>query len=133
VRVAPRAESDSLFNSFAMGRRDDRLRDPEAFRAALMSRPIARSGPFSVYRTVSSSGFQLGFVIPKKLVKTAVQRNQIKRWARDLFRAFETSDTKSESWVLRVSQPLPKKDWLAQGKAKSKQDVCQVMETALEK
>jgi ribonuclease P protein component len=116
-----------------MGRRDDRLRDPEAFRAALTSRPIARSGSFSVYRTVSSSGFRLGFVIPKKLVKTAVQRNQIKRWARDLFRTFDTSDTKAESWVLRVSQPLPKQEWLARGKAQSKQDVSQVMETALQK
>jgi ribonuclease P protein component len=116
-----------------MGRRDDRLRSPETFQAALMSRPIARSGPFVVYKIRSSPGFRLGFVIPKKLVKTAVQRNQIKRWARDFFRAITVSETTAESWVVRVSKPIQKKDWVMQGKAQSKQSLNDVMKSALEK
>lgn len=113
-----------------MGRRDDRLRDPETFRQALTSRPIARFGAFAVYRVISDAGFRLGFVIPKKLVKKAVQRNQMKRWARDVFRGFETSETRSESWVLRVSQAFSKQSWLESGKLQARKDIRQVMETA---
>jgi RNase P protein component len=116
-----------------MGRRDDRLRDPKVFRAALVSRPIARSGPFSVYRVVAESGFRLGFVIPKKLVKTSVQRNQIKRWARAVFREFETPKAKTESWVLRVGQTFPKTAWLESGRSQAKQNIYQAMESAFQK
>ena len=116
-----------------MGRRDDRLQDPEAFRQALMARPIARHGSFSVYRIFAEAGFRLGFVIPKKLVKTAVQRNQMKRWARATFRAFETSAPRSESWVLRVSQSFPKSQWQTHGRLQARQDIRQVMENAFQK
>jgi RNase P protein component len=116
-----------------MGRRDDRLRDPEAFRQALMSRPIARSGAFAVFRANSDSGFRLGFVIPKKLVKKAVQRNQMKRWARDVFRGYGTSGTRVGSWVLRVSEAFSKQSWLQSGKIQARRDIRQVMETAFRK
>jgi ribonuclease P protein component len=116
-----------------MGRRDDRLRDPTVFRAALMSRAVARNEAFAVYRVVTDAGFRLGFVIPKKLVKTSVQRNQIKRWARAIFRAFEAPQPKAEAWVLRVSQPFPKSAWLASGRGQARQNIYQVMESAFRK
>lgn len=120
--------------SFTMGKRDDRLRDPAVFRQALMKRPVARAGAFSIYRAQAPSlSGRLGFVIPKKLVRTAVQRNQIKRWARAIFRGFETSQAPTGSWVVRVSQPLSKESWRLTGRLRSKQDLGQAMKNAIQK
>ena len=69
-----------------MGRRDFRLRSPEDFRRALRSRPAARSNSVMIYKIALDSGFRLGFVVPKKHVRHANQRNRIKRWSRESFK-----------------------------------------------
>ncbi|MBU3724572.1 MAG: ribonuclease P protein component [Burkholderiaceae bacterium] len=99
-----------------MGKRDHRLRSPEDFRRALRSRPVARSGPVALYKIDLDDGCRIGFVLPKKLVRSSVQRNQIKRWSRALFRdwlvRFAESDSHAQSLglVVRIMQPL-KKEW----------------------
>lgn len=69
-----------------MGGRDFRLRSPEEFRRALRSRPAGRSDSAMIYKIALDSGFRLGFVVPKKLIRHANQRNRIKRWSRELFK-----------------------------------------------
>jgi ribonuclease P protein component len=122
-----------------MGRRDDRLHTPEAFKRVLMSRPVARNGPFLVYRVplhslpteVMSGGPRIGFVIPKKLVRLAVQRNQIKRWARAIFRHPDHTPTESFAMVVRVHQALPAAQWLTQGRALARIELGRAMQQAL--
>jgi ribonuclease P protein component len=69
-----------------MAKRDFRLQTPEDFRRALRSRPAGRSNSAVIYRIALDRGFRLGFVVPKKLVRHANQRNRVKRWSRELFR-----------------------------------------------
>ena len=81
--ISPRAERGLRF---VMGKRDFRLRSPEDFRRALRSRPAARSNSAMIYRIALDNGFRLGFVVPKKIIRHANQRNRIKRWSRELFK-----------------------------------------------
>jgi ribonuclease P protein component len=69
-----------------MSGRDFRLRTPEDFRRALRTRPIAKSPSVAIHQIVLGDGFGLGFIVPKKLIRHANQRNRIKRWSRELFR-----------------------------------------------
>jgi ribonuclease P protein component len=39
-----------------------------------------------IYKIALDSGFRLGFVVPKKLIRYANQRNRVKRWSRELFK-----------------------------------------------
>jgi RNase P protein component len=39
-----------------------------------------------IYKIALDSGFRLGFVVPKKHVRHANQRNRIKRWSRESFK-----------------------------------------------
>lgn len=97
-----------------MGKRDHRLRSPEDFRRALRTRPLVRSGPIAIYRIDLDDQCRIGFVLPKKLVRSAVQRNQIKRWSRAYFRdvlkkhADLSAPTRSFGLVVRVMAPLQK-------------------------
>lgn len=116
-----------------MGKRDDRLHSPEAFKQALMTRPIARTGPFSIYRITELDGRRLGFVLPKKLVKCAVQRNQLKRWARAIFRRPELDTQACFALVVRITASLPKSEWLGQGRENARRDLSEAMEKALTK
>jgi ribonuclease P protein component len=115
-----------------MGKRDDRLHGPEAFQQALMTRPIARDGVFVIYKIPCPGGAKIGFVLPKKLVRTAVHRNQIKRWARDIFRKPRHSSADGFGFVLRVKASLSKTAWDMTGKKQIKQSLVQVMKKALE-
>ena len=115
-----------------MGKRDDRLHDPKAFQQALMTRPAARSGSFLIYRIPSQDGPRLGFVLPKKLVRTAVQRNQIKRWARDCFRNPDARVTSSCALVVRVKALIPKLGWNLVGRQETRQHLLQAMAKAIE-
>lgn len=114
-----------------MGKRDDRLHSPRAFQQALMTRPVVRTGLCMIYKIPCSDGTRLGFVLPKKLVKYAVQRNQIKRWARALFRQARESKESGFALVVRVKTSLPKAQWREGGRAQMKQDLIVAMEKAL--
>ena len=78
-----------------MGKRDDRLHSPEAFKQALMTRPISRNGFVMVYGISLPEGMRLGFILPRKLIRSAVVRNQIKRWARASFRQTFQSENRA--------------------------------------
>ena len=95
-----------------MGGRDFRLRSPEDFRRALRSRPAARNNNVLIYKITLEAGFRLGFVVPKKLIRHANQRNRIKRWSRELFREHLTKNlalhptTESFALVVRLAGPV---------------------------
>ena len=61
----------------------------EDFAAVLKSRDRRRSSHFSLHWLQgASSGGQLGLVVPKRLARTSVRRNLIKRQGRALFQAW---------------------------------------------
>jgi ribonuclease P protein component len=64
------------------------IRSAKDFSALLGSRHRRREGAFALH-ALPSEGLQprLGLIVPKKLVKSAVRRNTIKRWSRVLMRA----------------------------------------------
>lgn len=97
-----------------MGKRDDRLRSPAEFQQILKTRPVSRSGAFVIYQISCEQGPRLGFVLPKKLVRTAVCRNQIKRWARALFRhptSFVSPESSRLAMVVRVNTRMTKEQF----------------------
>lgn len=97
-----------------MGKRDHRLRSPEDFRRGLRQRPVVRSGPVALYKIDIDDGCRIGFVLPKKLIRSAVQRNQIKRWSRALFRDLLKRVpqgllvSQPFGLIVRITQPLEK-------------------------
>ena len=103
-----------------MGKRIGRLQTPEAFRQALMTRPLSRSGGFSVYTVPSDEVDRLGFVLPKKLIRRAVQRNQIKRWSRELLRTLKTDESPKIAFVVRANAAFPMPDWHDHGKREAR-------------
>lgn len=70
-----------------MAGRDDRLRQPGQFIEGLSTRPVIREGAFVIHVVQSSDHTRLGMVIPKRWIKQATRRNQIKRWVREAFRS----------------------------------------------
>lgn len=70
-----------------MAGRDDRLRQPGQFIEGLSTRPVIREGAFVIHVAQSSDHTRLGMVIPKRWIKQATRRNQIKRWVREAFRS----------------------------------------------
>ncbi len=114
-----------------MGKRIGRLQTPEAFKRALMTRPLSRSGGFSVYTIPSDEIDRLGFVLPKKLVRRAVQRNQIKRWSREIIRTLKMNDSPTVAFVVRVNTVFPMPDWHKQGKHQARQALQQVFQKGL--
>ncbi len=114
-----------------MSKRVGRLQTPEAFKRALMTRPLSRSGGFSVYTIPSDEIDRLGFVLPKKLVRRAVQRNQIKRWSREIIRTMKTNESPTAAFVVRVNTAFPMPDWHQQGKRQAREALRQVFQKGL--
>ncbi len=114
-----------------MGKRDDRLHSSETYKKVLTTRPVVKTGSCAVYRAPSSDGMRLGFVVPKKLVKYAVQRNQIKRWARALFRTKRQPFGEEVVLIVRVTSPQPKTEWRLHGQHRMKNDLSLALEKAM--
>jgi ribonuclease P protein component len=85
-----------------------RLRRPQrlqtaAVGAALKSGRIARAQRFVLHSIVNPIGYpRLALVVPKRLVKTAVGRNRIKRFAREAFRQRQ-AELGGRDFVLRLT------------------------------
>jgi|GEM_PF-802028 len=79
-----------------------------------MTRPVARAGGVLVYELASEKSHELGFVLPKRLIRNAVQRNQVKRWTKALLHRIDWSKTAPFSLVLRINTALPKDTWMRQ-------------------
>jgi ribonuclease P protein component len=68
-------------------RSEHRLHETEEFSSTLASRRVLRGSCFDLhYRLGSGSGARLGLIIGKKFASRAVQRNLLKRLAREAFR-----------------------------------------------
>jgi ribonuclease P protein component len=94
------------------------LNQPKDFTALLNQRPVATVGPFVLHlrpRLEESAfvapGPRLGMVLPKRMIRRAVARNQIKRWIRPL--AFRVLAHHSVDLLVRVRGSLDLKDPLA--------------------
>ena len=61
-----------------------RLSEPEAFANLMRRRPVATNDWLMVYAQpfACDARSSLGFVIPKKVLRKAVQRNKVRRWCR---------------------------------------------------
>jgi len=64
-----------------------RLSGPQAFSELLRRRPLASNDWLMIYALpcVAAEGSALGFIIPKKSLRHAVQRNRVRRWMRDFW------------------------------------------------
>jgi len=84
-------------------RRTQRLQSA-AVAAALKSGRIARAQRFLLHGKVNSEGYpRLALVIPKRLVKRAVDRNRIRRLAREAFRQRQ-AELGGRDFVLRLTR-----------------------------
>ena len=81
MRVVPKAASASRSRAIAFS-----MLSGDEFAAVLKSPNRRRSGHFSLHWcNGATSKARLGLVVPKRLARTAVRRNLIKRQARALF------------------------------------------------
>jgi ribonuclease P protein component len=89
------------------------LNQPKDFSALINQRPVITVGPFALHLKPrqfpqtdepAQIGPRLGMVLPKRLIRLSVARNQIKRWLRPLVR--ESLGRHSVDVLLRVKAPL---------------------------
>jgi ribonuclease P protein component len=95
--------------------RQSRLLAPDEFKRAFAQRPVARGRYFTAHRSTRPTADaepaecfplpRLGIVIPKKLLKTAVHRNLVKRLTRESFRA-SAERLPAGDFVIRLSAKL---------------------------
>jgi ribonuclease P protein component len=96
-----------------------RLLEAKAFSAVFAHRRVLRSDPFELYyRPSAGAAPRLGLVIPKRHAKLAVQRNLVKRLARESFRHCADSLTAMD-FILRLYRPL-RAGSVPQGKAQTR-------------
>lgn len=111
-----------------MGSLPRALKTPEDFSFVLASRPAGKSAYFGVHLVSVPQGRQLGFILPKRFVKRAVWRNQIKRWSR----AALSDDTLPPfKAVIRVSQPLKIKNWAVLDRCVVKKELLKSIHAAI--
>ena len=81
------------------------MRTAAEFSAAFKARRVLRGRYFDLhYATVGQAGARLGLVIAKKLAARSVQRNLLKRLAREAFRRLR-GDLPALDLVLRLAHP----------------------------
>jgi ribonuclease P protein component len=98
-------------NQFGFGR-SARLLQPDEFRHALATRPVARTENFICHWSKvdpatndTALGPKLGFVIPKRLARLSVRRNTIKRILRECFR-LNQRNLPTGGIVIRLRAPI---------------------------
>jgi ribonuclease P protein component len=125
--VVPKAALVSLSDAMKPAGlpRPQRLADAVRFKAALSVRPVIRGDLFDVFRLGQSQASQparIGLVVPKRVCRLAVHRNQVKRAIRESFRRSAAS-LSGYDWVVRLRrapgsdrrplQPELDRHWLA--------------------
>jgi len=86
-------------------RRTHRLQSA-AVAAALKSGRIARAQRFMLHSNANSLGYpRLALVVPKRLAKRAVDRNHVRRLAREAFRQRQ-AELGGQDFVLRLTRAL---------------------------
>ena len=77
--------------------------------AALKSGRTARAQRFVLHSVANSFGYpRLALIVPKRLVKKAVDRNRIRRLAREAFRQRQ-AELGSYDFVLRLNRSLDRR------------------------
>jgi len=112
-----------------MGKRADRLRQPQEFSAGLATKPIGRSGPFYVHAVKTTDQSRLGFILPNRFAKKAVLRNLIKRWAREKFMAEILPAQEFCNVIVRLRQPLNVAHWGTELRQQTRQDLYTAMKS----
>jgi ribonuclease P protein component len=112
-----------------MGKRADRLRQPQEFSEGLATKPVGRSGPFFVHAVKTSDQSKLGFILPNRFAKKAVLRNLIKRWARETFKKEISRSPEFCNVIVRLKQPLNTVDWGAQARQQTRHDLYEAMKS----
>jgi ribonuclease P protein component len=112
-----------------MGKRADRLRQPQEFSAGLATKPVGRSGPFFVHAVKTSDQSKLGFILPNRFAKKAVLRNLIKRWARETFQKEISRSQEFCNVIVRLRQPLDIAGWGVQMRQQTRQDLYKAMKS----
>lgn len=112
-----------------MSQRFGALKTANDFSRLLATKPAGRSGGFWVHIVPNEIQSELGFILPKRHVKRAVWRNQIKRWSKANLRRACWPPVKV---LVRVSQPLKVKHWALADRRQVKQDLEQSLKMALE-
>ena len=86
-----------------------RMTVPDEFKMALRTKPIGHGKFLSLhYHALSdpvgeSIGIKLGLIVPKRLVRLAVQRNRVKRVLRESFR-LKQRELPSGSYLFRLKR-----------------------------
>jgi ribonuclease P protein component len=86
-----------------------------------------------IHQGPPSDDHRLGFVLPKKFVKYAVQRNQIKRWSKAMLTQSLWESMPPSTLIVRVNTPVPKVAWLTSGRAQTREALRQALDHALER
>ncbi|WP_245738835.1 ribonuclease P protein component [Nitrosomonas marina] len=88
--------------------RNRRLRCANAFAAVFNYRHQARGNYIQVYAKPNGLSFsRLGLIVSKKVERSAVKRNRIKRVFRETFRTFQgCGNTVQMDWVMRLQLPI---------------------------
>lgn len=74
--------------------------------AALKSGKVVRASGLAVYRRDNQRDHaRLALIVPKKLVRTAVARNRIRRLAREAFR-LQQDELAGSDFLVRVTRPI---------------------------
>ncbi len=91
------------------------------FKRLLESRPFSK-GPWANFHFQEAEAglIFVGFIIPKRLVRRAVDRNLLRRWFKGLLLEMtRRSDKIQGAYLLRVTQKLPSIDFLERKRAYS--------------
>lgn len=107
MRGAPRVAIASLPDSPRVFGFGQRLHTPREFAEVLAARNTLRGASFDLHYRRAGPGVsaRLGLIVPKRLVRQAVQRNRIKRLGREAFRQLRASIPPYDV-VLRFARPV---------------------------
>ncbi|WP_256250708.1 ribonuclease P protein component [Nitrosomonas sp. Nm51] len=87
--------------------RNRRLRHANAFAAVFRYKHQSRGIYIQVYAKPNGLSFsRLGLIVPKKVERSAVKRNRIKRLLRETFRTFQYGNAAQMDWVMRLQLPI---------------------------
>lgn len=89
------------------------------FKPLLESRPCSKGRWANLhFQEVEAGLVFVGFIIPKRLVRRAVDRNLLRRWFNELLREMtRRSDESQGAYLLRVTKKLPSIDFLEKKRA----------------
>ncbi|MCB1984374.1 MAG: ribonuclease P protein component [Burkholderiales bacterium] len=88
--------------------RSHRLQNAEAFTSVFHYQHQLRGDFVQIYARPNGQPFsRLGLVVSRKVERSAVRRNRVKRLLRETFRTFQINcNTVKMDWVMRLRRPI---------------------------